>query len=82
MFILIGGVSNLIGAFLSEFWSYLFFRTLCGVGEMGMVMVSFTLSVELVGVRQQAFVGNMNQLSFAVGQIVVGHKLNTITTVH
>ena len=60
-----------VGAFLNDFWSYAFFRTLCGVGEMGMVMVSFTLSVELVGAREQAFVGNMNQLSFAVGQIVV-----------
>ncbi len=47
------------------------FRALCGVGEMGMVMVSFTLAVELVGPRQQAFVGNMNQLSFAVGQLIV-----------
>ncbi len=50
---------------------YLTFRTLVGVGEMGMVMVAFTLSVELVGAKHQAFVGNMNQLLFAVGEIVV-----------
>ena len=38
---------------------------------MGMVMVTFTLSIELVGAKQQAFVGNMNQLAFAVGELAV-----------
>ena len=47
------------------------FRILVGAGEMGMVMTTFTLSVEIVGAKQQALVGNMNQLVFAVGQIVV-----------
>ena len=51
--------------------SYLVFRILVGAGEMGMVMTTFTLSVEIVGAKQQALVGNMNQLVFAVGQIVV-----------
>lgn len=69
--IAIGGIGDLIGGFLTEYWSYLVFRVLAGIGEMGMVMTTFTLSVELVGTKQQAFVGNMNQLMFAVGEILV-----------
>eukprot|EP00094_Tigriopus_californicus_P009269 TCALIF_08937-PA protein Name:"Similar to Orct Organic cation transporter protein (Drosophila melanogaster)" AED:0.07 eAED:0.07 QI:0/0.6/0.33/0.83/1/1/6/6/587 len=70
--IAIGGVGDLIGGFAPEYWSYLILRILAGIGEMGMVMTTFTLSVELVGAKQQAFVGNMNQLMFAVGEILMG----------
>lgn len=74
-FILLGGGANLVNGFLNEFWSYFVVRMICGVGEMGMVMVAFTLSVELVGAKHQAFVGNMNQLMFAVGECIVRHEL-------
>ena len=76
-FVVLAGAANLIGGFLNEYWSYLVFRTLAGAGEMGCVMVTFTLSIELVGAKQQAFVGNMNQLVFAIGEIIVRElKLN------
>eukprot|EP00095_Tigriopus_kingsejongensis_P008577 snap_masked-scaffold167_size293163-processed-gene-1.4 protein:Tk08577 transcript:snap_masked-scaffold167_size293163-processed-gene-1.4-mRNA-1 annotation:"hypothetical protein DAPPUDRAFT_64502" len=74
IFILIafGGFGDLIGGFVNNYWAYLAFRVLVGIGEMGMVMTTFTLSVELVGAKQQALVGNMNQLMFAVGECLMG----------
>ena len=40
--------------------------------EQGLTQVSITLSMELVGVRYQGYVGGFNQGSFAIGTCVVG----------
>ena len=68
---IIAAIANIACALVDDFWAYLVFRTLTGVGEMAMVLIPFTISIEIVGARKQNFVGNMNQLTFAIGEIVV-----------
>ena len=38
---------------------------------MGMFLIPFNLSVELVGNKQKTFVGNMIQIPFAIGEALV-----------
>ena len=70
-FVFIGGFSTLIGGLVSTFPVYTFFRLLAGIGEQGLTQLTCTMSVEIVGSRYQALVGNLNQIFFALGTGVV-----------
>ena len=71
-FLILGGFSNIAGGLVSNYWFYVFFRTLCGVATQGLTTVSFTLSIEMVGVKYQGIVGCINEGTFALGTCIVG----------
>jgi SP family xylose:H+ symportor-like MFS transporter len=70
-FIFVGGFGNLIGGLVSTYPLYVFFRLLAGIGEQGLTQVSCTMTIEMVGAKYQAVVGNINQVFFALGTGVV-----------
>ena len=79
--ILLNSLPCLIGAFLPEYWSYVVFRFISGVGAQGMFILGFSLSLELVGVREsprclpwvsyKALLANCIHIPYALGQALL-----------
>ena len=70
-FIFVGGFATIIGGLVSNFALYTFFRAMAGIGEQGLTQLTCTMSIEIVGTKYQALMGNMNQIFFALGTGVV-----------
>ena len=71
-FLMLGGFANIAGGLVSNYWLYVFFRTLAGIASQGLTTVLFTLSIEVVGVKYQGIMGCVNEGFFAIGTCIVG----------
>ena len=69
---IVTGLTNTWGGLVQSYWPYAVSRAIAGMCEQGLTQVSITLSMELVGVKYQGFVGSFNQGAFAVGTCLVG----------
>ena len=69
---MLGGFANIAGGLVSNYWLYVFFRTLAGIASQGLTTVLFTLSIEVVGVKYQGIMGCVNEGFFAIGTCIVG----------
>ena len=72
---------SLLESFMPNYWSYAITRILVGAGSEGCYLVAFTMSVEIVGIREHVpglkwvswttFQGNIILVPFALGEIMV-----------
>ena len=69
---IVTGLTNTWGGLVQSYWPYAVSRAIAGMCEQGLTQVSITLSMELVGVKYQGYVGSFNQGAFAVGTCLVG----------
>jgi len=78
--ILLSSTASLVGAFMPEYYSYLVLRIITALGEKGLSMIAFTLTLEIIGTRTVSFIpwpiqyktiaGTMIQAPFAIGMAV------------
>jgi len=69
------------GSFMFTYWSYAICRMIVGIGAEGCFVIAFTISLEIVGVRESVpclpwvsfatLQGNMLTVPFALGEIMV-----------
>ena len=67
-----GSGGSLVGAFMNNYIGYVITRFIVAIGAQGTFLMSFALSVELVGSKRKTLVGNMIQVPFAIGEAIVG----------
>ena len=73
-------VGNLVGAFLPDCWSYGVSRLVTGAGAVGAYMISFSLTIEILGKKKRlpcapwvtysGFFGNIMAVPYALGEIM------------
>ena len=88
--IILCSVSSIAGSYMPNYWSYAIFRILVGAGSEGCYIVAFTMSMEIVGIRERVpglkwvsystFQGNMIMIPFALGEVMVSLAAMMITT--
>ena len=81
MAIILCSAASAGGSFMPNYWSYALLRILVGVGSEGCFIVAFTMSIEIVGVREHVpglpwvsfntFQGNIIAVPFALGEVFV-----------
>ena len=69
------------GSFMQTYWSYAIWRMIVAIGAEGCFVVAFTISLEIVGVRETVpclpwvsfatLQGNMMTVPFALGEVMV-----------
>ncbi|XP_023325327.1 organic cation transporter protein [Eurytemora carolleeae] len=72
---------SLAGAFMPEYYSYVFFRMIAGAGAEGCFLIPFTLSMEIVGIKEKVsflpwvsystLLANFISIPLAVGESVI-----------
>ncbi|XP_031758841.1 solute carrier family 22 member 7-like [Xenopus tropicalis] len=69
--ILISSVFGLLSSFSVSFLMFCLSRSICGVGLMGMTLVSITLALEWTDVEHRTFCSTINSLSWTVGYMIL-----------
>eukprot|EP01025_Chloroclados_australasicus_P064356 TRINITY_DN8586_c1_g1_i1.p1 TRINITY_DN8586_c1_g1~~TRINITY_DN8586_c1_g1_i1.p1 ORF type:complete len:521 (+),score=52.49 TRINITY_DN8586_c1_g1_i1:254-1816(+) len=64
-------VFGILNSVAQNYWSYVFFRTLTGVGVAGIGLASFVISTEPLGSSYRGFAGIISQAFFAVGLMLL-----------
>ena len=73
-------IGNIIGVFLGDCWTYGVSRMIVGAGSQGAYMISFSLTIEILGTRElvpcipwvtySGFFGNIYSVAYALGEIL------------
>ncbi len=71
IFVGIAAAASLSNAFVSSYGAFCAIRFVTAMGHVGMFLVPFTTTVELVSAEWMSFWGNMAHVPFALGEALV-----------